>query len=199
MTRSFWTTRSHTFAGCIQSGTHFPNGWGFGKCVQEFAFGVGCSFQLRALAENATRNLRSEWDGVSQRGRKRKLHPIPDMGLRTRFPDAKRPHDVAFNLYMFSRCPHDKPRFNTEASARPARNVRFIASSARAGEHLMCSPCEQDCPSREPYVPRRRADEPVKTRRYLILVVPGARLGSVSLASVWKCSVYTFLPSRNIS
>lgn len=25
--------------------------------------------------------------------------------------------------------------------------------------------------------------------RYLILVVPGARLGSVSLASVWKCSV----------
>ena len=25
----------------------------------------------------------------------------------------------------------------------------------------MCSPCEQDCPSREPYVPRRRADEPV--------------------------------------
>lgn len=43
------------------------------------------------------------------------------------------------------------------------------------------------------------ADEPVKTCRYLILVVPGARLGSVSLASVWKCSVYTFLPSRNIS
>ena len=142
MTRPSWTTHSHAFAGCMQSGTHFPNGWGFGKCVQEFAFGVGCSFQLRALAENATRNLRSEWDGVSQRGRKRKLHPIPDMGLRTRFPDAKRPHDVAFNLYMFSRCPHDKPRFNTEASARPARNVRFIASSARAGEHLMCSPCE---------------------------------------------------------
>lgn len=40
----------------------------------------------------------SEWDGLS--------------GCK------KRPHDVAFNLYMFSRCPHDKPRFNTEASAR---------------------------------------------------------------------------------
>ena len=28
--------------------------------------------------------------------------------------------------------------------------IRSIASSARAGEHLMCSPCEQDCPSRRP-------------------------------------------------
>ena len=28
------------------------------------------------------------------------------------------------------------------------RGVWSIASSARAGEHLMCSPCEQDCPSR---------------------------------------------------
>ena len=30
------------------------------------------------------------------------------------------------------------------------RGVWSIASSARAGEHLMCSPCEQDCPSRRP-------------------------------------------------
>ena len=199
MTRPFWTTRSHTFAGCIQSGKGFPDGWGFGKCVPEFAFGVGCNFRLRDLVENATRNLRSEWDGVSQRGRKRKLHPIPDMGLRTRFPDAKRPHDVAFDLYMFSGYPYDKPRSNNKASARAARNVRFIASSARAGEHLMCSPCEQDCPSRESYIPRRPGRRTGIQARYLILVVPGARLGSVSLASVWKCSVYTFLPSRNIS
>ena len=68
----------------------FPDGWGFGKPVPEFAFGVGCSFRLRALAETATRNLRSEWDGVSQRGRKRKLHPIPDKNSGTRFPDAKK-------------------------------------------------------------------------------------------------------------
>ncbi len=33
------------------------------------------------------------------------------------------------------------------------RGIRSIASSARAGEHLMCSPCEQDCPSRRPYAP----------------------------------------------
>ena len=30
------------------------------------------------------------------------------------------------------------------------RGVWSIASSARAGEHLMCSPCEQDYPSRRP-------------------------------------------------
>ena len=114
------------------------------------------------------------------------------------FRKQRRPHNVAFNLYMFG----DTPKTShapTSGRLSRRRHIRFIASSARAGEHLMCSPCEQDCPSREPYVPRRRADEPVKTRRYLILVVPGARLGSVSLASVWKCSVYTFLPSRNIS
>ena len=28
------------------------------------------------------------------------------------------------------------------------RGVWSIVSSARAGEHLMCSPCEQDCPNR---------------------------------------------------
>ena len=70
------------------------------------------------LSENAPQNLPLEWDTVSQRGRKRKLHPNPDVNSGTRFPDAKKPQDVAFNLYMFSKCPHDKPRFNTEASAR---------------------------------------------------------------------------------
>ena len=149
----------------------------------------------------------------------RKIHPGIQLNSGTHFPNRvpsgncipfqtripghtfrkqRRPHNVAFNLYMFGDTPKTS-RAPTTGRLSGRRHIRFIASSARAGEHLMCSPCEQDCPSREPYVPRRRADEPVKTRRYLILVVPGARLGSVSLASVWKCSVYTFLPSRNIS
>ena len=34
--------------------------------------------------------------------------------------------------------------------AGTGRGIWSIASSARAGEHLMCSPCEQDCPSRRP-------------------------------------------------
>ena len=168
------------------------------------------NFPNESQPETTSQNQPPKWDALSQRVLNGKIHPGIQLNSGTHFPNQvpsgncipfqtripghafriqTRPHDVAFSLYMFSRCPHDKPRFNTEASARSARNVRFIASSARAGEHLMCSPCEQDCPSREPYVPRRRADEPVKTCRYLILVVPGARLGSVSLASVWKCSV----------
>ena len=80
----------YSMPGCIQSGTGFPDGWGFGKCVPEFAFGMGCGFRLRTLVENATRNSRPEWDAVSQRGRKRKLHPTPDVNSGTRFPDTKK-------------------------------------------------------------------------------------------------------------
>ena len=154
MTRSSWTTRSHAFAGCSQSGTGFPDGRALGKCVPEFGFGMGCSFRLRGLAESATRNLQSEWDAVSQRSHKRKLHPTPNVNSGTRFPDAKkRPHDVAFNLYMLRIPPPMTSRAPTTGRLPGRRHIRFIASSARAGEHLMCSPCEQDCPSREPYMP----------------------------------------------
>ena len=112
--------------------------------------------------------MHSEWDTVS---------------------GCKKGHMTWSPTYICCGCPHDKPRLNIEVSARAARNVRFIASSARAGEHLMCSPCEQDCPSRESYIPRHPGRRTGIQARYLILVVPGARLGSVSLASVWKCSV----------
>lgn len=70
------------------------------------------------LPENAPQNLPLEWDAVSQRSHKRKLHPTPDMDSGTRFPDAKRPHNVAFDLYMFSGYPYDKPRSNNGASVR---------------------------------------------------------------------------------
>ena len=53
-------------------------------------FRVGRAFRMDGLSENATRNLQSEWDAVSQRGRKRKLHPVPDVNSGTRFPDAKK-------------------------------------------------------------------------------------------------------------
>lgn len=61
-----------------------------GKCDPEFAFGMGCGFRLRALVETMTHNLSPEWDGVSQRSYKRKLHPTPDVNSGTRFPDAKK-------------------------------------------------------------------------------------------------------------
>lgn len=198
MTRPSWTTHSHAFAGCIQSGTGFPDGWGFGKCVPEFAFGMGCGFRLRALVENATRNLQSEWDAVSQRGRNRKLHPTPDVNSGTRFPDAKKATRRGLQLIYVADTPMTS-RAPTTGRLSRRRHIRFIASSARKGGHLMWPPSCAGLFEQQTFpVPPPAADSGPRPR-YLILVVPGARLGSVSLASVWKCSVYTFLPSRNIS
>lgn len=153
MTRSSWTTRSHAFAGCIQSGTGFPDGRALGKSVPEFGFGMGCSFRLRGLAENASRNLQSEWDEVSQRSHKRKLHPTPNANCGTRFPDAKKPHDVAFNLYICCGYPpHDKPRSNNRASVRAAEHK--VHREFRAQRRpLNVASFAQDCPGREPYMP----------------------------------------------
>ena len=154
-------------------------------------FRVGWAFRMVGLSEKASRNLQSEWDGVSQRSHKRKLHPTPNVNSGTRFPDAKRPHDVAFNLYMLRIPPHDKPRSNNRASVRAAEHkvhrefrtqrgplnvAPFACGTVRAGNLIYLRP-------------DWRFSYELAASRYLILVVPGARLGSVSLASVWKCSV----------
>ena len=108
---------------------------------------------------------------------------------------------MAFNLYMFSGYPYDKPCPNNKASVRAEvckvhrefrtqrgpLNVAFVLRRTVRAGNLIC------------LRPDRRFSYELAASRYLILVVPGAKLGSVSLASVWKCSVYTFLPSRNIS
>ena len=62
--------------GCVQSGTGFPDGQAFGKCVPEFAFGMGRSFPLRCFAESASHSGRSKWDTLSQRRSNGKLRPI---------------------------------------------------------------------------------------------------------------------------
>lgn len=152
----------------------------------------------------------------------RKIHPGIQLNSGTHFPNRvpsgncipfqtripghtfrkqRRPHNVAFDLYMFSGYPHDKPCSNNKASVRaevckvhrefrtqrrPLNVASVLRRTVRAG-NLIC------------LRPDRRFSYELAASRYLILVVPGARLGSVSLASVWKCSVYTFLPSRNIS
>lgn len=95
----------YSMSGCIQSGTGFPDGRALGKCVLEFAFGVGCNFRLRDLVENATRNLQSEWDAVSQRGRKRKPHPTPNVNSGTRFPDTKKATRCGLRLIYVQRMP----------------------------------------------------------------------------------------------
>lgn len=168
-------------------------------------FRVGRTFRMDGDSESASQNLPLEWDALSQRSHKRKLHPTPDVNSGTRLPDAKRPQDVAFDLYidlyMFSGYPYDKPRSNNKASVRaeaykvhrefrtqrgPLNVAPVLRRTVRAG-NLIC------------LRPDRRFSYELAASRYLIFVVPGARLGSVSFASVWKCLVYTFLPSRNIS
>ena len=88
--------------GCVQSGTGFPDGQAFEKCVPEFAFGMGRSFLLRCFAESASHSGRSKWDTLSQRrsngklalkvGRrfpmrlKRKVHPGICAQSGMRFP-----------------------------------------------------------------------------------------------------------------
>lgn len=192
MTRPSWTTHSHAFAGCIQSGTGFPDGWGFGKCVPEFAFGVGRSFRLRALVETMAHNLSPEWDAVSQRGRKRKLHPIPDVNSGTRFPDAKKATRHGLRLTYVQRIPlrqaalqhrgvcpagaECKVHREFRTQRRPLNVASVLRRTVRAGNLTYLRP-------------DRRFSYELAASRYLILVVPGARLGSVSLASVWKCSV----------
>ena len=171
MTRPSWTTRSHAFAGCIQSGTDFPDGWGFGKCVPEFAFGVGCSFPTEPQAETASHSGREFWDTVS--GCKKGHMTWPSSYICCGYP------------------PHDKPRSSNRASVRaeaykvhrefrtqrrPLNVASVLRRTVRAG-NLIC------------LRPDRRFSYELAASRYLILVVPGARLGSVSLASVWKCSV----------
>ena len=98
---------------------------------------------------------------------------------------------MAFNLYMFSGCPHDKPYSNNRASVRAEAykvhrefrtqrrplNVAFVLRRTVRAGNLIC------------LRPDRRFSYELAASSYLILVVPGARLGSVSLASVWKCSV----------
>ncbi len=113
----------------------------------------------------------------------------------------KEGHKTWPSTYVCCGYPHDKPRSNNRASVqaeaykvhrefrtqrRPLNVASVLRRTVRAG-NLIC------------LRPDRRFSYELAASRYLILVVPGARLGSVSLASVWKCSVYTFLPSRNIS
>lgn len=154
-------------------------------------FRVGRAFRMDGVSESASQNLPFEWDAVSQRSHKRKLHPIPDVNSGTRFPDAKKATRRGLQLIYVADTPHDKPRSNNRASVRaeaykvhrefrtqrrPLNVASVLRRTVRAG-NLIC------------LRPDRRFSCELAATRYLILVVPGARLGSVSLASVWKCSV----------
>lgn len=103
----------------------------------------------------------------------------------------KEGHKTWPSTYVCCGYPHDKPRSNNRASVqaeaykvhrefrtqrRPLNVASVLRRTVRAG-NLIC------------LRPDRRFSYELAASRYLILVVPGAKLGSVSLASVWKCSV----------
>ena len=151
-----------------------------GKCDPEFVIGMGCSFPTEPQAENASHSGHEFWDTVS---------------------GCKKGHMTWPSTYICCGYPHDRLRSNNRASVRaeaykvhrefrtqrrPLNVASVLRRTVRAG-NLICLRLD------------RRFSCGSAASSYLILVVPGARLGSVSLASVWKCSVYTFLPSRNIS
>ena len=99
----------YSILGCVQGGTGFPDGWGFGKCVPEFAFGTGCGFPLRPLAESASQNPVAEWDAVSRWGCRRKLHPIPCGNCGMGFPRAGGRNDdvtIRADLVPFEKMRH---------------------------------------------------------------------------------------------
>ena len=65
----------------------FPDEWGFGNFIPEFAFGMGCSFRLRGSVEIASQYSVEKRDAVSQRGRKRKPHSTPDANSGARLAE----------------------------------------------------------------------------------------------------------------
>lgn len=110
---------------------------------------------------SCVRWMYSEWDGLSGWMGFRKVRPriclwngmqFPNgatSGNCIPFPDVnsgtpvsrmqKRPQDVAFNLYML-RIPPMTSRAPTTGRLSGRRHIRFIASSARKGGHLMWPP-----------------------------------------------------------
>lgn len=160
-------------------------------------------------AENPSHNRRPEWDAVSHGGLSGKS--IPESALkvgctfpmgpqaetashsegkiRDTFSENKEGHITWPSTYI---CSADTPMTScapTTGRLSGRRHIRFIASSARKGGHLMWPPSCAGLFEQQTFPAPPSAADSGPRPRYLILVVPGARLGSVSLASVWKCSV----------
>lgn len=103
----------------LWNGMQFPvEGLG-GKCVPEFAIGVGWSFPTEPQAETASHSEREFWDMLS---------------------GCRKSHMTWPSTYI---CSADAPMTSRAPTTRRLsgrRHVRFIASSARKGGHLMWPP-----------------------------------------------------------
>ncbi len=153
---------------CLWSGMQFPVEGSGGKCDPEFAIRVGCAFPTGSQAETASHS----------EGR-----------FRDTLSEYKEGHLMWPSTYI---CSADAPMTSRAPTTRRLsgrRHIRFIASSARKGGHLMWPPSCAGLFEQQTFPAPPPAADSGPRPCYLIFVVPGARLGSVSLASVWKCSV----------
>ncbi len=150
-----------------------------GRRVPIFRSGVGCGFRLWPRWETASRFDRKFRVAFSAKGFNRKPCPIPRPNTGMNFPlspstgkcipfhsqipgwtfrNSAHPESPSHSEYIRA-LNHQltRPSINKGAPSRAA-GTKFIASSARAGEHLMCSPYEQDCRAGN-LIFRRRAGE----------------------------------------
>ena len=145
---------------------------------------VGRAFRMGGVSEIASRNLPLEWDGVSRWGLNRKVRPgiMAQNGMQfpveassgNRVPESAPKVGHAFRTgYQPETASHSGHEFRDTLSANKEGHITWPSA------YICCGCLRLD----------RRFSYGSAATRYLILVVPGARLGSVSLASVWKCSV----------
>ena len=101
------------------NGMHFPVESLSGKCDPEFTLEVGCAFPTGPQAETTSHSGREFWDTVS---------------------GCKKGHKTWPSAYI---CSADTPMTSRAPTTRRLsgrRHIRFIASSARKGGHLMWPP-----------------------------------------------------------
>ena len=97
-------------------------------------------FPLRAeLATNLTRPG-PRWPQTCQKGTGLFWSVLSGNMPKVQLPTARKSDD-----YVEMSNPIASSTHQPFCYSRRGPRVKFIASSARAGEHLMCSPCEQDC------------------------------------------------------
>ena len=119
-----------------QTGTRFPDGSPGGKRVPESALRLGRSFRMAPQAETATRNRAVEWDMLSQRQLKRKIHP----GILVR-------NGMQFPNEWLAESSSRSPAFRTgrafpaavqaeSASRNPASNWGTLSASPAASKNL---------------------------------------------------------------
>ena len=174
------------------SGMYFPSSASSGNCIPFQASILGRTFPLDPQPETASHFEPRFWDTLSPRLPTGNRIPFQRQIPGRTFRKPAHPESPShFGRIRARNHRPIRPPINKEASSRTAGhevhrefrtqrrplNVAFVLRRTVRAGNLICLRLD------------RRFSCGSAASSYLILVVPGARLGSVSLASVWKCSV----------